>query len=62
MSLSKSRCWYLNSCLHFLKHAVPLLVTNGLTYSRNELILCNDIEQTAKTYNLNACKKSANKN
>ncbi len=24
MSLSKSKCWYSNSCLHFLKHAVPL--------------------------------------
>ncbi len=24
MSLSKSKCWYSNNCLHFLKHAVPL--------------------------------------
>jgi hypothetical protein len=25
MSLSKSKCWYLNNCLIFLKHAVPLM-------------------------------------
>jgi hypothetical protein len=24
MSLSMSKCWYSNNCLHFLKHAVPL--------------------------------------
>ncbi len=24
MSLSKSKCWYSNSCLHFLKCAVPI--------------------------------------
>ncbi len=24
MSLSKSKCWYSNNCLHFLKSAVPL--------------------------------------
>ena len=24
MSLTKSKCWYSNNCLHFLKHAVPL--------------------------------------
>ncbi len=24
MSLSKSKCWYLNNCLQFLKRAVPL--------------------------------------
>jgi hypothetical protein len=23
MSLSKSKCWYSNNCLQFLKHAVP---------------------------------------
>ncbi len=23
MSLSNSKCWYSNNCLHFLKHAVP---------------------------------------
>jgi hypothetical protein len=23
MSLSKSECWYSNSCLHFSKHSVP---------------------------------------
>ena len=23
LSLSKSKCWYSNSCLHFLKRAVP---------------------------------------
>ncbi len=25
MSLSNSKCWYSNNCLHFLKCAVPLL-------------------------------------
>jgi hypothetical protein len=24
MSLSKSKCWYWNNCLHFLKRSVPL--------------------------------------
>ncbi len=24
MSLSKSKCWYSNNCLHFLKRSVPL--------------------------------------
>ncbi len=24
MSLSKSKCWYSNNCLYFLKHTVPL--------------------------------------
>jgi hypothetical protein len=24
MSLSKKKCWYSNTCLHFLKRAVPL--------------------------------------
>ncbi len=24
MSLSKSKCWYSNNCLHFLKRVVPL--------------------------------------
>jgi hypothetical protein len=24
ISLSKSKCWYSNHCLHFLKRAVPL--------------------------------------
>jgi len=24
MSLSKSKCWYSNNCLHILKQAVPL--------------------------------------
>jgi hypothetical protein len=25
MSLSKSKCWFSNNCLHSLKHTVPLL-------------------------------------
>jgi hypothetical protein len=25
MSLSKSKCWYSNNCLHFLKHSVQLI-------------------------------------
>jgi hypothetical protein len=24
MSLSESKCWYSNKCLHFLRRAVPL--------------------------------------
>jgi len=26
MSLSKSKCWFSNNCLHFLKCAVPLWI------------------------------------
>ncbi len=26
MSLSKTKCWYSNNCLNFLKHAVPLQI------------------------------------
>jgi hypothetical protein len=25
MSLSKSKCWYSNNCLHFVKRTVPLV-------------------------------------
>jgi hypothetical protein len=27
MYLSKSKCWYSNNCLHFLKRAVPINLT-----------------------------------
>jgi hypothetical protein len=30
MSLSKSRCWYSNNCLHFLKQAVPCSCPNKI--------------------------------
>jgi hypothetical protein len=29
MSLSKSKCWYSNNCLHFLKCGVPFYCTTG---------------------------------
>ncbi len=28
MSLSKSKCWYLNNCFHFLKRAAPFFKHN----------------------------------
>ncbi len=28
MSLSKSKCWYSNNCLQFLKRAVPLITAS----------------------------------
>ncbi len=38
MSLSKSKCWYSNNCLHFLKHAVPLnTAVNFFTTSHLDL-------------------------
>ncbi len=30
MSLSKSKCWYSNNCLHFLKCAVPIIIGTKL--------------------------------
>jgi hypothetical protein len=30
MSLSKSKCWYSNNCLHFVKRAVPLVTVAGI--------------------------------
>ncbi len=41
MSLSKSKCWYSNSCLHFLRRAVPLHEINNyscLAASYNTLV------------------------
>ncbi len=35
MSQSKSKCWYSNNCLHFLKCTVPLQRTAKLVNSRN---------------------------
>jgi hypothetical protein len=32
MSLSKSKCWYSNNCLHLLKRTVPLQETDTLAY------------------------------
>jgi hypothetical protein len=29
MSLSKSKCWYKNNCLHFLEQAVPFVSFSG---------------------------------
>ncbi len=29
-SLSKSKCWYSNTCLYFLKHAFPLNIKNNM--------------------------------
>ncbi len=33
MSLSKSKCWYSNNCLHFLRHAVRLLLEHLFCYN-----------------------------
>jgi hypothetical protein len=38
MSLSKSKCWYLNNYLHFSKRVVPLKVLNGNTWVKREKI------------------------
>ncbi len=27
MSLSKSKCWFSNNCLHFFRNIVPLMMT-----------------------------------
>ncbi len=32
MFLSKSKCWYSNNCLHFLKCAVPLIFVFDLSF------------------------------
>ncbi len=32
MPLSKSKCWYSNNCLHFLKRAVPLFNFPAMFY------------------------------
>jgi len=47
MSLSKSKCWYSNNCLQFLKHAVPftavtLAAKNKTTNSRRNKMTQND--------------------
>jgi hypothetical protein len=34
MSLSESKCWYSNNCLHFLKCAVPLFKDGGRKLGR----------------------------
>ncbi len=37
MSLSKSKCWYSNKCIHFLKRAVPLHTTHHLKWKILEM-------------------------
>jgi hypothetical protein len=37
MSLSRSKCWYSNDCLHFLKHAVPFEPIDGSTEKVNKI-------------------------
>ncbi len=47
MSLSKSKCWYSNNCLHFFNCAVPLLNNTTLkeeNHARTERCL-NRIEK-----------------
>jgi hypothetical protein len=47
MYLSKSKCWYSNNCLHFLKHAVPFIIghfspfeIHGTAHFENGYIIC----------------------
>ncbi len=55
MSLSKSKCWYSNNCLHFLKHAVPLTQENSkltallLSATLNKIdSMCTLLQEKAK--------------
>jgi hypothetical protein len=34
VSLSKSKCWYSNNCLHFLKRAVPLAIVASMAVAK----------------------------
>jgi hypothetical protein len=63
MSLSKSKCWHSNNCLHFLKHAVPLIVTNEklIDQYRTSLVLKLPNGQSALKDNLDG-EKSLRKN
>ncbi len=38
MSLSKSKCWYSNNCLQFLKRAVPLFTGNTSKGDKEKLL------------------------
>ncbi len=38
MSLSKSKCWYSNSCLQFLKRGVPLVLVIDIDSIQNRLL------------------------
>ncbi len=39
MSLSKSKCWYCNDCLHFLKRAVPLALNEADTLKSSSILI-----------------------
>ena len=43
MSLSKSKCWHSNKCLHFLKSAVPLAQQGRLLGKADEPALSANI-------------------
>jgi hypothetical protein len=49
MSLSKSKCWYSNNCLHFLKRAVPL------DYITQHFQSLNSFLQRQNVVGTNAC-------
>jgi hypothetical protein len=52
MSLSKSKCWYSNNCLHFIKRGVPLLLREKRLIERTSLISGdNTYNDNINTYN-----------
>jgi hypothetical protein len=51
MSLSKSKCWYSNDCLHFLKRTVPL------SWLVLKFYLCRGVGDKDKFYNIDLKKK-----
>jgi len=51
MSLSESKCWYSNNCLHFFKCAVPLIIlkeknTTTLQLRQVQPSICRFTENT----------------
>jgi hypothetical protein len=58
MSLSKSKCWYANNCLHFFKPCCyivpinsiddPLSVNSGISIHINAATMCKKLENIAK--------------
>ncbi len=52
MSLSKSKCWYSNDCLHFLKCAVPFPLGNNkkqkiVKFTESGWNYCSTLSQTS---------------
>jgi len=49
MSLSKSKWWYSNNCLHFLKRTVPLDLNEADTLKPSSLLIYCDTGETTYT-------------